>query len=82
MNPRLSVRLPEHFRKKLADIALVAGYSSPSQLARAVLVQFLRNRESMARASTALTDWMDEFDMFAEASRHDPTQFSNINNRN
>lgn len=81
-SPKLSLRLPQHAHDELRRIACESGYGSACQLARCVLIQFLRNRERVAHVSTEHSGWMQAMaDEHEGADRDDPRCRRMINER-
>jgi hypothetical protein len=59
-SPRLTIRMPREGYDKLSAVSESAGYSSPCQLARCILMQFLKHREEHSRVEVDHTDWIDD----------------------
>lgn len=72
---RINVRLPRDVYERLKAQSESAGYSSLNQLARCVLVQFVRHSERMRKA-TEMTSWMEEM-----TEGYDPRVRKQINER-
>lgn len=76
-SPRINVRLPREAFESLKATADSAGYSSPCQLARCVLVQFLDHCRRVRAERERYTGWIDE--MVCESN--DPRMRKDINER-
>ena len=72
---RVNVRVPREIYERLKAQADAAGYSSLNQLARCVLIQFVRHAQKM-REMVDRTAWMDDM-----AGAHDPRNRKQINER-
>ncbi|MCM1369841.1 MAG: hypothetical protein NC204_05650 [Candidatus Amulumruptor caecigallinarius] len=58
---KMSVRIPQREHHELNAIARDAGYASACQLARSILIQFLRQRDRVREQLTCNAAWIDDF---------------------
>lgn len=78
---RLNLRLPQGLHSVLKAQADSAGYTSPAQLVRCILTQYVRHADRL-RLEREQTAWMDEFcNEHSDRDREDPTQRKRINER-